>query len=277
MNPSIDNIMQKAHELIGNLLVAERLGSNTGADVFTQIHEEAERINELAKSISPSIFMPEPQEEVPASDQDDDLQTSESRFSDLSYDPDDEYQHEHGEEPKEILKCDYVEPSKHQDDAVEAKEEETAIASSTPNGDNIDETEGENYDLEDEPSEDNVNEEPAAHPSEQNAPADATNDYEEDYNLEDEPVDEQPLTVDAALQRNLSKDLRKAFSINDRFRYCRELFGNNNADMNDALDLVEAMKSYEEAEEYFYDDLQWDKESDEVAEFMTIIKNHFLP
>ena len=83
------------------------------------------------------------------------------------------------------------------------------------------------------------------------------------------------VTVDALLQRNMSRDLKKAFTINDRFRYRRELFGNSDIEMNDALNLVEAMQSYSEAEEYFYDMLNWDKQSPEVADFMSIIRNHF--
>ena len=35
------------------------------------------------------------------------------------------------------------------------------------------------------------------------------------------------------------------------------------------------MSSYEEAEDYFYNDLGWDKNSEEVADFMNVIKNHF--
>ena len=45
--------------------------------------------------------------------------------------------------------------------------------------------------------------------------------------------------------------------------------------MNDALNLVEAMQSYDEAEEYFYDTLKWDKQSPDVIDFMAIICNHF--
>lgn len=90
----------------------------------------------------------------------------------------------------------------------------------------------------------------------------------------DTPEDE-PMRLDEKLQRNLSKDLRAAFSLNDMFRFRRELFGNNAAEMTDAIHLVEAMQSYAEAEDYFYGDLGWDKESEEVKEFMTIIRNHF--
>ena len=99
---------------------------------------------------------------------------------------------------------------------------------------------------------------------------DNTTDIEPTTDTTDETV-----TVDALLQRNMSRDLKKAFTINDRFRYRRELFGNSDIEMNDALNLVEAMQSYSEAEEYFYDMLNWDKQSPEVADFMSIIRNHF--
>ena len=84
------------------------------------------------------------------------------------------------------------------------------------------------------------------------------------------------VTLDEAYIRDKSKLLRNAFSINDKFRFQRELFGNNATEMTDAINLADAMNSYAEAEEYFYEDLGWDKESEEVIEFMKIIKNHFL-
>ena len=92
--------------------------------------------------------------------------------------------------------------------------------------------------------------------------------------LEPDP-DDQPLTLDEALQRDMTKDLRQAFSLNDRYRYRRELFGNSDSVMNETLNLIEAMHSFDEAEDYFYNDLQWEHDSPEVADFMVIIKNHF--
>ena len=73
----------------------------------------------------------------------------------------------------------------------------------------------------------------------------------------------------------MSRDLKRVFTINDRFRFRRELFGNSDVEMNDAINLVEAMQSYAEAEEYFYDMLNWNRESPEVIDFMAIIRNHF--
>ena len=103
-------------------------------------------------------------------------------------------------------------------------------------------------------------------------------DYEDDEEEDDDEVlddDDEALTLDEALQRSMSRDLRKAFSLNDRFRYRRELFGNSDVEMNDTLNLVETMHSYSEAEEFFYGDLEWDCESPEVKDFMAVIRNHF--
>lgn len=88
---------------------------------------------------------------------------------------------------------------------------------------------------------------------------------------EDEPV----IRLDEKLARDYSKNLRKAFSLNDKFRFRRELFSNSDTEMADTLNLVEAMSSYSEAEDYFYSDLQWDPEMPEVVDFMAIIKKHF--
>lgn len=87
---------------------------------------------------------------------------------------------------------------------------------------------------------------------------------------------QQSIRLDEKLQRACSKDLRAAFSLNDTFRFRRELFGNNAAEMSDAITLVETMKSWDEAEEYFYNDLGWNKDNEDVKDFMAIIKNHFL-
>ena len=84
------------------------------------------------------------------------------------------------------------------------------------------------------------------------------------------------LRVDEKLQRSLSKDMHKALSLNDRFRFQRELFSNSKNDLNNALDLVNAMQSFDEAEEYFIHDLGWDQDNEDVADFMGLVRRHFL-
>ena len=88
-------------------------------------------------------------------------------------------------------------------------------------------------------------------------------------------VDDEPVRLDEALQRNMVKDLHHAFSLNDRFRYRRELFGNSDQVMEETLNHIESMATFDEAENYFYNDLEWEYDSPEVADFMVIIKNYF--
>lgn len=113
---------------------------------------------------------------------------------------------------------------------------------------------------------------------------DLEEDYEEPDLYEEENTEEiieeeepaTPVTLEEALQRQQAKELRKALSLNDRFRFRRELFGNSDIRMNETLSLIDAMQSYEEAEDYILNDLNWDVENPDVAEFMKIVQKHFL-
>ncbi len=99
---------------------------------------------------------------------------------------------------------------------------------------------------------------------------------EAEYSPEEEVATaDEPLRLDEKLAREGSRNLRKAFSLNDRFRFRRELFGNSDIEMSDTLNLVEAMSSYSEAVDYFMTDLQWDADNQEVKDFMEIIEKHF--
>lgn len=89
---------------------------------------------------------------------------------------------------------------------------------------------------------------------------------------EAEKAAKSPIAVDDS---SLKSDIRKAFTLNDKFRFRRELFGNNDAELNDTLDLIATMHSMDEAEEYAYEDLAWDRDDEAVADFMAIISNFF--
>ena len=86
---------------------------------------------------------------------------------------------------------------------------------------------------------------------------------------------EAALRVDEKLGRQRNKDLRSALSVNDRFRFRRELFEDSDAEMNNAFTMIDSMKSMEEAEDYFYDFVGLDKENPAVQEFMEILRLHF--
>ena len=72
-----------------------------------------------------------------------------------------------------------------------------------------------------------------------------------------------------------AKELRKAFSLNDRFRFRRELFGNSDVTMNDTLNLIDTMTDYNEAAEYLLQDLGWSVDEPVVQEFLQLIERHF--
>ncbi|MCQ2290142.1 MAG: zinc ribbon domain-containing protein [Muribaculaceae bacterium] len=99
---------------------------------------------------------------------------------------------------------------------------------------------------------------------------------EEEEEIVDDEVytDDEELSIEEKLHRGIAKNMRSAFSLNDSIRFRRELFGNSQAEYNDALDMVQSMHSFGEAEEYFYDDLAWDPMNEEVNAFMEVVRKH---
>lgn len=65
------------------------------------------------------------------------------------------------------------------------------------------------------------------------------------------------------------------FSLNDRFRFRKELFENSDIDFNNTLALVASMNDYEEAEDFFINEEGFDRFNPTVIEFLEIIKNYF--
>jgi hypothetical protein len=115
--------------------------------------------------------------------------------------------------------------------------------------------------------------EPAAQPIEQpTEPADIPAPTTVDEIVASRPNE---MRVDEMLTRREARDLRKAFTLNDKFRFRRELFANNDAVFADTLNLLSAMQNLDEAMEYMRDDLGWDMESDDVKDFVNIVSNHF--
>lgn len=90
-------------------------------------------------------------------------------------------------------------------------------------------------------------------------------------------IGEQPaaMSLNERLAREKAVDLTGAFSINDRFRFSRELFRGSQQEMNEAIEALSQMSTAEEAAEYIYDDLCLDPDNEEVKAFMEIITKHF--
>lgn len=86
--------------------------------------------------------------------------------------------------------------------------------------------------------------------------------------------DAEAIRVDAR-EPNEHHDIRKAFTLNDKFYFIREIFAGNQQEFYDTVDLLGAMHSYDEASEYIFEDLQLDADSEPVAEFMKVIATYF--
>lgn len=76
-------------------------------------------------------------------------------------------------------------------------------------------------------------------------------------------------------KKNLS-DFRKAFSLNDRFRFRRELFGGDEARMNKAINDLNEIHSYEDSVTYLNNELKWNIEDEAVADFIKLLEKRFL-
>lgn len=87
----------------------------------------------------------------------------------------------------------------------------------------------------------------------------------------EEDAAEAAVATEMAHRAEPNERLLKAFTLNDRFRYRRELFGGDDADFNDTLRLLAEMDSYAEACDYLYNDMMWDKSDPNVADFMAIV------
>lgn len=115
---------------------------------------------------------------------------------------------------------------------------------------------------------------PAAEPEPAPAPA-AVEETPAPATVNDTLVTETPLTLDERLARERAADISKAFTLNDRFRFRRELFRNSDEEFKETLDVIGSMSGMDEAEDYFFNDLCWDPAKEEVKEFMAIVAKHF--
>lgn len=95
-----------------------------------------------------------------------------------------------------------------------------------------------------------------------------------DYNLN--KIEEPRQKEEDAIRTDFENRRGKlVFSINDRFRFKKELFNNSDIDFNNTLALVASMENYEEAEDYFLNDEGFERADEIVREFLDIIKKYF--
>jgi len=86
---------------------------------------------------------------------------------------------------------------------------------------------------------------------------------------------ETPQSLEEKLARERARDIFRAFTLNDKFRFRRELFRNSQDEFDETLNVISQMSSITEAEEYIYDDLCWDPDNEDVKAFMDVVAKHF--
>ncbi len=69
-------------------------------------------------------------------------------------------------------------------------------------------------------------------------------------------------------------DLSHSLSLNDRFRYQRELLDNDRDAFMQLMSAIDEMESWEDAADYL-GTYQWDEESPTVRDFLSMIEKHF--
>ncbi len=83
-------------------------------------------------------------------------------------------------------------------------------------------------------------------------------------------ADKSSISLNDILEKKNLSDFRKAFSLNDRFRFRRELFGGNEEKMNKAISDLNDLSSYEESVTYLNKVLNWNIEDASVADFIKL-------
>ena len=329
MNMSIEKMLSHVYEIEGLMLVTRRLGEENTPEVIT--NKIQRKVRELAEmcGVEP-MPQPAPEPETvaaqapapqPETEPEPEDAAAPEHLPEEDYDADETWQHDNGEEFKEVFSLDYEEP-KHEETApnevpvadrepdddisvefIEAEDEEEQVAPMTPPAFTPEPTPPAFQPAAEAPAapaSEVVNDEPVPEPDPELLPEaedepDISVEFiEAEDDVVPEPEDEmpvppvptefpeveeeetaQPLRVDEKLQRHLSKDIRKAISLNDRFRFQRELFAGSASAMNTAIEHIEMMNSYGNAELYFYSQLNWDRENEVVQDFMNIVRNHF--
>ncbi len=83
----------------------------------------------------------------------------------------------------------------------------------------------------------------------------------------------------ASMQKKLENrhfaDLSKALSLNDRFRFRRDLFGNSPQIMDQVLQDINALQSMDEALAYLHKNYSQYSETESFTDFCTLLDNHF--
>ena len=103
----------------------------------------------------------------------------------------------------------------------------------------------------------------------------------EESAIVEEPVvetvvkEEEPKSAVLGESLKLSAGLRHAISLNDSFRFSRELFGGNTGLMNRVIEQISVMSSYKTAVAFLSSKVELNEEKEAVNDFLELLKKYF--
>ena len=87
--------------------------------------------------------------------------------------------------------------------------------------------------------------------------------------------EEEPKSVVLGESLKLSAGLRHAISLNDSFRFSRELFGGDTDLMNRVIEQISVMSSYKTAVAFLSSKVELNEEKEAVNDFLELLKKFF--
>ena len=123
--------------------------------------------------------------------------------------------------------------------------------------------------------------------AEEAAEAAAEEEEEEEEGKKEEPAiveepvvetvvkEEEPKSAVLGESLKLSAGLRHAISLNDSFRFSRELFGGNTDLMNRVIEQISVMSSYKTAVAFLSSKVELNEEKEAVNDFLELLKKYF--
>lgn len=94
-------------------------------------------------------------------------------------------------------------------------------------------------------------------------------------NAVDEPAEEEELSVDEMLHRREAADLKRVFTLNDKFRFRRALFNQDDSAFAFALQLLAEQPTFADAKKLLTTQYGWELTNPDVEDFLSIIKPHY--
>ncbi len=83
------------------------------------------------------------------------------------------------------------------------------------------------------------------------------------------------IRIDEMLSRKEARNLSKAFTINDRFRFQLHIFDGDKEVFNNTLEVLSSLDDYGSALTYLSGIIDIDTEDQDTADFLAIVQNHF--